>query len=73
MPAQGCGYWNGEAMQGGDYKDLDEVPEVVATSTESAPATRCIWPVYCGENPIRRTSESGGVAPGREHPVTEIV
>jgi hypothetical protein len=36
MPAQGCGYWNGEAMQGGDYKDLDEVPEIVATSTESA-------------------------------------
>jgi multimeric flavodoxin WrbA len=36
IPAQGCTYWNGEAMQGGDYKDLDEVPEVVATTTESA-------------------------------------
>jgi hypothetical protein len=23
-------------MQGGDFKDLDEVPEVVATTTESA-------------------------------------
>lgn len=36
IPAQGCTYWNGEAMQGGDFKDLDEVPEVVATTTQSA-------------------------------------
>jgi multimeric flavodoxin WrbA len=36
IPAQGCTYWNGEAMQGGDFKDLDDVPEVVATTTESA-------------------------------------
>jgi multimeric flavodoxin WrbA len=36
IPAQGCTYWNGEAMQGGDFIDLDEVPEVVATTTESA-------------------------------------
>jgi hypothetical protein len=36
IPAQGCTYWNGEAMQGGDFKDLDEVPEAVATTTESA-------------------------------------
>ncbi|WP_156687865.1 flavodoxin family protein [Mycobacterium sp. Marseille-P9652] len=36
IPAQGCTYWNGEAMQGGDFTDLDEVPEVIATTTESA-------------------------------------
>ena len=38
IPAQGCTYWNGEAMQGRDFKDLDELPEVVATTTESASA-----------------------------------
>ncbi|MCV7381170.1 flavodoxin [Mycobacterium alsense] len=36
IPAQGCTYWNGEAMQGGDFKDLDEVPQVIATTTASA-------------------------------------
>lgn len=29
VPAQGSVYWNGEAMQGVDYKDLDETPEAV--------------------------------------------
>lgn len=29
-------YWNGEAMQSKDYKDLDEVPEPVAKTTASA-------------------------------------
>ncbi|MCV7103197.1 flavodoxin family protein [Mycobacterium palustre] len=36
IPAQGCTYWNGEAMQGGDFKDLDEVPDAIATTTKSA-------------------------------------
>lgn len=36
IPAQGCTYWNGEAMQGGDFSDLDEVPEVIAKTTASA-------------------------------------
>lgn len=36
VPAQGCTYWNGQAMEGGDFKDLDEVPEVVASTTASA-------------------------------------
>lgn len=36
IPAQGCTYWNGEAMQGTDYNDLDEVPEAVASTTEAA-------------------------------------
>lgn len=33
IPAQGCTYWNGEAMTPGDYNDLDEVPEAVASTT----------------------------------------
>jgi multimeric flavodoxin WrbA len=32
VPAQGGTYWNGEAMQGGDYNDLDETPESVAST-----------------------------------------
>lgn len=36
IPAQGCTYWNGEAMQGVDYKDLDEVPDPVASATSAA-------------------------------------
>lgn len=36
IPAQGCTYWNGPAMETGDYKDLDEVPEQVASTTASA-------------------------------------
>ncbi len=35
-PAQGCTYWNGEAMQSTDYKDLDEVPEAIASATAAA-------------------------------------
>ncbi|MCV7218605.1 NAD(P)H-dependent oxidoreductase [Mycobacterium crocinum] len=36
VPAQGCTYWNGEAMQSTDYKDLDEVPEAIASATAAA-------------------------------------
>ncbi|ADT98051.1 flavodoxin family protein [Mycolicibacterium gilvum] len=36
IPAQGCTYWNGPAMESGDYKDLDEVPEQVASTTAAA-------------------------------------
>ncbi len=32
VPAQGGTYWNGEAMRGGDYNDLDETPEAVASA-----------------------------------------
>jgi len=35
IPSQGAVYWNGEAMQTTDYKDLDETPEAVATTTET--------------------------------------
>ena len=30
VPAQGATYWNGEAMHGTDYNDLDETPEKTA-------------------------------------------
>jgi multimeric flavodoxin WrbA len=30
IPAQGVTYWNGEAMHGTDYLDLDETPEATA-------------------------------------------
>lgn len=33
IPAQGCTYWNGEAMSGVDYLDLDAVPDAVAQAT----------------------------------------
>ncbi len=33
VPAQGCTYWNGEAMSGVDYVDLDDTPDAVATTT----------------------------------------
>lgn len=36
IPSQASVYWNGEAMQGTDYKDLDEVPEKVAAAMTTA-------------------------------------
>jgi multimeric flavodoxin WrbA len=36
IPAQGCTYWTGVAMESTDYKDLDEVPEAVASATAAA-------------------------------------
>ena len=33
IPAQGCTYWNGAAMSGTDYLDLDETPEAVRSTT----------------------------------------
>ena len=38
VPAQGAVYWNGEAMQKTDYKDLAETPETVATTTKTLAA-----------------------------------
>ena len=38
IPAQGVTYWNGEAMHGTDYKDLDETPEATASATATAAA-----------------------------------
>lgn len=38
IPAQGGTYWNAEAMNPRDYKDLEETPEAVATTTKSLAA-----------------------------------
>lgn len=38
VPANGSTFWNGEAMTGTDYKDLDETPEATASATASAAA-----------------------------------
>lgn len=38
LPAQGSVYWNGEAMSGIDYKDLDETPKAVASTTATLAA-----------------------------------
>ncbi|BDZ46876.1 flavodoxin family protein [Naasia aerilata] len=35
IPAQGVTYWNGEAMGSVDYKDLEETPEQVDSTTKS--------------------------------------
>lgn len=34
IPAQGGTYWNGEAMSGTDYKDLDETPSAVDSTNK---------------------------------------
>ncbi|WP_409492313.1 flavodoxin family protein [Amycolatopsis sp. cmx-11-12] len=41
VPAQGGTYWNGEAMKGGDYNDLDETPDAVE-STNSTVARNAV-------------------------------
>ncbi|WP_214369351.1 flavodoxin family protein [Pseudonocardia sp. H11422] len=41
IPAQGGVYWNGEAMSGSDYKDLDAVPAAVA-STQATMAANAV-------------------------------
>jgi multimeric flavodoxin WrbA len=38
IPAQGATYWNGEAMSGTDYLDLEETPEAVASTTATLAA-----------------------------------
>jgi len=36
VPAQGCTYWNGEAMKPVDYLDLDKTPDAVRSATATA-------------------------------------
>lgn len=38
IPATGSTYWVGRAMEGADFKDLDEVPEPVQQATSAAAA-----------------------------------
>ncbi|HEX7303832.1 flavodoxin family protein [Lentzea sp.] len=36
IPAQGCTYWNGQAMQTVDFNDLDETPDEVKSTNATA-------------------------------------
>ncbi|MCZ2403000.1 NAD(P)H-dependent oxidoreductase [Paenarthrobacter sp. Z7-10] len=36
IPAQGVTYWVGEAMQSKDFKDLEQVPDAIASATATA-------------------------------------
>ena len=36
IPANAVTYWVGEAMQGTDYRDLEKVPDAVASATATA-------------------------------------
>jgi len=36
IPAQGCTYWNGRAMETVDYNDLDETPDAVKSTNATA-------------------------------------
>ncbi len=38
IPAQGCTYWNNEAMNPVDYQDLDETPKAVASTNATSAA-----------------------------------
>jgi multimeric flavodoxin WrbA len=38
IPAQAATYWNGEAMHGTDYKDLESTPEVTASTNATVAA-----------------------------------
>ncbi len=38
IPAQAATYWNGEAMHGTDYKDLEQTPEVTAGTNATVAA-----------------------------------
>jgi multimeric flavodoxin WrbA len=51
IPAAGCTYWNGQAMQHIDYKDLDETPEETATATKAAAANAVHLARLCKDHP----------------------
>jgi multimeric flavodoxin WrbA len=58
VPAQGAVYWNGEAMSGVDYKDLDETPEPVATTTRTAAANAAHLAAVLRERPYPAVGQS---------------
>jgi multimeric flavodoxin WrbA len=58
VPAQGAVYWNGEAMSGVDYKDLDETPEAVATATRTLAANAAHLAAVLRERPYPAVGQS---------------
>lgn len=53
IPSQGGTYWNGEAMQTVDYKDLDETPESVAHANALVAANAAHLATVLREHPYK--------------------
>lgn len=51
IPATGSTYWNSEAMNPKDYKDLDTTPEAVATTTATMARNAAHLARLLGERP----------------------
>jgi multimeric flavodoxin WrbA len=51
IPAGGVTYWNGEAMSGIDYQDLDDVPEQVRSTTATVASNAAHLARLLRENP----------------------
>ncbi|MFD3443377.1 flavodoxin family protein [Microbacteriaceae bacterium 4G12] len=56
VPAQGATYWNGEAMQAVDYKDLESTPEKVASATKAVAANAVHVARLLREHPLPASS-----------------
>ncbi len=52
IPAQGATYWNHEAMNPKDYKDLEETPRPSPPPTAPLPPTPCTWRTASLRRPI---------------------
>jgi multimeric flavodoxin WrbA len=68
IPAQGVTYWNGEAMHGTDFKDLDETPEGTASATATAAANAAHLARLLRGNsypPVKLLAASDGVSADR--------
>ncbi|MDO7880813.1 flavodoxin family protein [Salinibacterium soli] len=53
IPSQGGTYWVGEAMQSVDFRDLDEVPEAVASTTALVAANAAHLASVLREHPYK--------------------
>jgi multimeric flavodoxin WrbA len=51
IPAQGGTYWNGEAMQGVDYNDLDETPDAVVSTNSTVARNAAALAALLREHP----------------------
>lgn len=56
IPAGGVTYWNGEAMQGKDYKDLNETPKATAAATKPPRPMLSTW-LGCSKRSNTRRAE----------------
>ena len=56
-PGAGMTYWNGEAMHGTDYQDLDETPRPRRRRRRRWPGTRRTWPGCSKARTTRRPTD----------------